>query len=459
MRRLTSVELAALKVSERMQRVTVDKGLLLRISPNGERCWLVRYSVDGTRKEYRLPKIFGRVSDDAHLSLADARAEAGRILALARAGTDVQVEMAERVAREAALRDAQRVGDATFGDMFDSWVINGVNRKDGNEDIRRRFAADVLPFVGSVRVAETTDQQLCGVIRAVANRGAPRAAVMLRNDLAQMFGWAGKRQPWRRLLVEGNPMDLVEIDKLVPPDYDLDNERHRYLSLDELCELKAKLDGMRAEYGNAPDRRRARQPLERTTELAVWIMLGTLCRVGELSLARWDDIDFEKNEWRIPKKNIKRGRQDFIVFLSPFARDRFIELHNETGDSDWCLPGADRLDSIGTKAITRQLGDRQTMFKTSRGGGPRQPLPKRANDNQLVLAGGKNGEWTSHDLRRTGATMMQQLGIGLDVIDRCQNHVVHTRKVRNHYLLYEYAAEKRQAWTALSNKLEQILRF
>jgi integrase len=313
--------------------------------------------------------------------------------------------------------------------------------------------------VGSARVKELTDQQFGAVLRAVVNRGAPRAAVMLRDDLAQMFAWAGKRQPWRRLLVEGNPMDLIEIDKIVPPGYDLSNQRERYLSEEELCELKSKLESMRADYENASDRRRARQPLERTTELAVWIMLSTLCRVGELSLARWDDIDFDKNEWRVPKKNIKRGRQDFIIFLSAFARDRFVELHNEAGHSDWCFPGAEPSSSIGPKAITRQLGDRQTMFKKSRDGGPRRPMSKRAHDNRLVLANGKNGAWSSHDLRRTGATMMQQLGIGLEVIDLCQNHVVHTRKVRKHYLLYEYVTEKKCAWNALSTKLEQLLRF
>jgi len=36
-------------------------------------------------------------------------------------------------------------------------------------------------------------------------RGANRMAVMLRDSLTQMFSWAGKRQPWRKLLAEGAP--------------------------------------------------------------------------------------------------------------------------------------------------------------------------------------------------------------------------------------------------------------
>ena len=59
----------------------------------------------------------------------------------------------------------------------------------------------------------------------------------------------------------------------------------------------------------------------------------------------------------------------------------------------------------------------------------RTPLKRRRSDAPLVLAGGKNGAWTPHDLRRTGATMMQALGISLELIDRCQNHVLAGSKV------------------------------
>jgi integrase len=65
-------------------------------------------------------------------------------------------------------------------------------------------------------------------------------------------------------------------------------------------------------------------------------------------------------------------------------------------------------------------------------------------------------EWTPHDLRRTGATMMQKLKIPRDVINLCQNHVIGS-KVDRHYLLHDYADEKREAWYKLGDKLEEIL--
>jgi integrase len=75
----------------------------------------------------------------------------------------------------------------------------------------------------------------------------------------------------------------------------------------------------------------------------------------------------------------------------------------------------------------------------------------------LVLSGGARGAWTPHDLRRTGATIMQSLGIPLDTIDRCQNHVLEGSKVRRHYFHHDYAKEKRDAWRQLGERISMIL--
>ena len=97
------------------------------------------------------------------------------------------------------------------------------------------------------------------------------------------------------------------------------------------------------------------------------------------------------------------------------------------------------------------------MFKKNKESTPRAPPKNRRSDNTLVLVGGKNDAWTPHDLRRTGATMMQALGISLELIDRCQNHVLPSRKVRRHYMLHDYADGKRAAWMALGERLMEVM--
>lgn len=361
------------------------------------------------------------------------------------------------IAAKVAQIEQQKTESLSVHDLFNTWLEDGVRRKDGNAELRRAFSADVLPKIGKKLIRSLTEQDLRGVLRAMASRGVNRAAVVMRNNLTQMFAWAEKRQPWRKLLVDGNPMDLIEIEKIVSPDYDLNNQRDRVLSPHEIRELHGIFKRMHDEYAVAPNNRIVAQPVEKTVQHAIWIMLSTLCRVGELSMARWQHVNFETGEWFIPKENVKGNVSDFLVYLSDIALIQFRELRQLTGQSEWCFPARNKEGHVNVKSISKQVGDRQAMFKKDKNGRPRQPMQHRRHDNTLVLGDGKNGAWTPHDLRRTGATMMQSLGLSLEIIDRCQNHVLDGSKVRRHYLHHDYAHEKREAWARLGDRVSVIL--
>lgn len=253
-------------------------------------------------------------------------------------------------------------------------------------------------------------------------------------------------------------MELIEIQKIVSPDYDLSNQSDRILSNAEIAELWTALRRAEDEYQTAPNRRVAPQPLEKKTQYAIWIMLSTLCRVGEMTMARWEHIDLSRAEWFIPKANVKGNLAHLLVYLSPFALEQFQLLYAATGNSDWCFPARSHEDHMDVKAIAKQIGDRQCMFKKRKSTGLPASKTHRRQDNTLVLANARNGSWSPHDLRRTGATMMQALGTSLDTIDRCQNHIIFGSKVRRVYLRHDYADEKREAWARLGNQLETILR-
>jgi hypothetical protein len=67
-------------------------------------------------------------------------------------------------------------------------------------------------------------------------------------------------------------------------------------------------------------------------------------------------------------------------------------------------------------------------------------------------------------MRRTASTVMQELGVLPDIIDRCQNHKMpgddqarRMHRVRKHYQHYDYAREKREAWDKLGQRLDLIL--
>ena len=125
-------------------------------------------------------------------------------------------------------------------------------------------------------------------------------------------------------------------------------------------------------------------------------------------------------------------------------------LYEESGHTEWCFPSKDGSSHVDVKSVSKRIGDRQVKFKDRT-----KKSSQRRHDNSLAVG---DREWTPHDLRRTGATMMQELGIDLNIIDRCQNHVLAGSKVRRHYLKYEYKDEKTKAWEKLGDKLQEIVK-
>lgn len=95
-------------------------------------------------------------------------------------------------------------------------------------------------------------------------------------------------------------------------------------------------------------------------------MLSTLARVGEISKARWVDVNFEAGEWTIPKENSKNGIEH-VINLSHFALHQFRELRakaefdakQERPVSDFVLPATRYDGHVCEKSLAKQLGDRQ----------------------------------------------------------------------------------------------------
>lgn len=351
--------------------------------------------------------------------------------------------------------EIERTKNLTFQDLFNHWTRDGVNRSDSNTMINSLFKNHAIPKLGAIPLRELSESHLLDTLRDIFSQGKTRTAIMLYKDIGQMLRWAEKRKPYRGLMVDGNPAELVDIEKLIPSDYK--EERNRYLSDDEIRKLNNIFMTDEIAYKNAKKKYEIDRPLIKETQIALWLCLSTLCRIGELLMTEWRHVDFEARTWLIPKENVKgtrRNKQSQLVYLSDFSFDRFKELHAITGDSKWAFPAKNNSkeanNHVCVKSVSKQVGDRQTQFKQRT-----KDLKNRVNNNSLVLG---DKDWCPHDLRRTGATIMQgQLKISLDVIDRCQNHVLAGSKVRRHYLHHEYADEKRDAWQKLGEKLNALL--
>jgi integrase len=211
---------------------------------------------------------------------------------------------------------------------------------------------------------------------AIVERGAPATAIHVRDIVKQIYGFA---------ILHGekvtNPADEVgpsSIAHFVP--------RDRSLSPAEIRIMLKQLDHV------------ATLP---TIRLGVRLYLLTLVRKSELQDAIWDEVDFENAVWTIPKERMKRSKAH-NVYLSRQMLDIFIALKTCAGNSRYVLPSRYDADS----PMSRATFNRVTAAVVERAKSERLPLE----------------HFTVHDLRRTGSTLLNELGFNSDWIEKCLAH-------------------------------------
>lgn len=452
----TVKELESIKADWKGESISDGDGLFgeVRVNPNGEVKISFRYGLKLNGK-----KVWHYCGMFPDTDLTKIREERNNARTLVKAGIDPRVKkVTDKILKaeeqaEINAREAQRKADSlTVKDMIDDWLELGVKRKDDNKSIIQSLQKYILPEIGDIEVRKLTENHLIKIYKPIIAKDKGPTALELSKTVKQMLSWAEKRNPWRRLLIDGNPAELVEIDKLLPASFT--KVRDRVLSSDEIRKLKSIFDEMTSSYVSAQSKYEIERPLLKEIQLAMWLCLSTLCRIGELLQTEWKHVDFEKKVWFIPAENTKgqeRKKTPHTIYLSDFSLAQFKELQKLTGDSKWVFPGRYKESHVDLKSYSKQIGDRQVKFSKRT-----RELQFRVESNSLVLG---DREWTPHDLRRTGATMMQGLlGIsnGLLVTDLCLHHTVVTGSAK-HYMFEEYEDVMRDAWAKLGSRIQAIL--
>jgi integrase len=422
-RKLTVKAIEAAKGRDKRYMLPDGAGLYVAVYPDHRKSFYLRYT-QGGKDRWMLLADAGRDTFPA-LSLERARQLAADAQASLKAGTD-PLDAKQAKLLEAKVRQAERIRDAqeklarlTVADVFKQWMVLELSkRKDRGVETQRGFDKDVLPKIGAMPAESVKKAHIMVILDAVLTRGSPRMAKRFLSELRQMFGFALDRD-----FVAADPTARIKKDRIGGKAV----IRDRHLTEEEIRALATQIPAAR---------------LLKTTETALWIMLATCCRVGEISQARWQDIDLEQGVWVIPAAHAKNGRR-FEISLSDFAKQQFRQLQEMKAHDVWILPNRAGTSHIDIKTVSRQVHDRQRQVALAH---------HSSKTLTLMLAG---GPWTPHDLRRTGATLMGNLGVPPYVIERCLNHVEPNRLVRT-YQHQKLIAEQADAWRLLGERLHLL---
>ena len=225
-------------------------------------------------------------------------------------------------------------------------------------------------------------------------------------DAAQQARGAG--HALRPVLKWAIPRGFVERDRTELHMPAKAKRRERVLTADELASLLATLRAATSPYA-----------------AAMRFMLLTVSRREEVVGAIWRDVDFQTGVWRIEAERSKNK----IEHRVPLPRQA-VEL----------------LQSLGPSS------PESLIFHSSKGG----RLTNWDRATKLVMADSGTAGWTRHDLRRTGATMLGEMGELPHVIEAALNHTIIQSQVATIYNQSRYRPQVAAALQRLADALDGI---
>jgi integrase len=338
------------------------------------------------------------IGDAKRMSLGDAKRRADEALDLVEKGIDPQA--------------SPTCDKPTFGEAVEMYLAapdarkrwQPVNIPEKLRSRRQQFATDALPAWSDRPLDEVAWADVRCLIDDV-HRRAPIAANRQLALLKHFFGWCLKRR-----LITASP--CADIDKPAP-----EAARDRTLSEAEVRRFWAATEEQGGDFRDV-----------------FRLQLVTAQRRGEVLGMRWREVDLDAMTWTIPAERAKNGRAHEVAL---------------TGLAVEILAARSREDTLVFPSVK----------------------PRRGNEGRTALSGyhkakrrvvdamGVGDGVRFHDLRRTATTMMAEMGVPPQVVDRgLLNHKSGTiRGVAAVYNKYEYAKEARDALLRWEARLRAIV--
>ena len=369
-----------------------NPGFAIRVAPSGRKSWLYIYTIDGVKRRMTLGVY-------PSTSLTKARAAYAEAVDKVRNGHD---PAAMKVASRRKEKQAETI-EQLAAEYMEKWA---KPRKRSWAEDQRMLDKDVLPAWKNRKARSIERRDIILLLDQIIERGAPQTAIRIHALLHKMFAFAVGRD-----IVPFNPCAGI-------PKPAKTNQRDRVLSDDEIRTHWAGIQNSTMSPGS---------------KLAILLQLTTAQRKGEILGARWDEIDGDV--WTIPAEKAKNGMAHRVP-LSPQAQALLADIKAEAGDSPYLFPSRVTAGHVTAESVDHAL--RRYL------NGQNEPIRK-----------GDAGWFTPHDLRRTAATRMTEIGVSRLVVSKVLNHA--ESGVTAIYDRHGYDKEKRQALETWGRRLDAII--
>jgi integrase len=353
-------------------------GLYLEIMPNGSKYWRMKYRFAGKEKRLAL----GVYPEVSLAQAREGRDEARKLLAAGQDPSETKKETKRKRVVNAE-NNLEAVAREWHEHHVHEWAPHYAR------DVMNRLETHIFPKLGTRPIADITSVELLSCLKVIEKSGALDMAQRMMQTCGQVFRYAIITSRTRY-----NPVQDLRGALKTPI-----RKHHAHLKADELPEFLAKLEA----YDGEP-----------LTKLALQLLILTFVRTTELRGARWEEINFDKAEWRIPASRMKM-KDPHIV---PLSKQALAVL----------------------REIQRHSGNREHVF-------PNQQRPAQCmSENTMLFAlyrMGYHSRTTGHGFRSTASTILNENGFPPDHIERQLAHC-ERNKVRAAYNHAQYLPERRK---------------
>lgn len=373
--------------------LTDGKGLGARVSERGKVRWQYRYKVDG--KNYRLD-----LGDYPALSLLNARDEAQQCREWLAQGYDPK--------HQRSLARSETLKPVSVKEALEYWLVNYAedNRSNASKH-RAQFERHIYPYIGDLPLEQTETRHWIESFERIRKgvKGKQTPAPVAAGYILQ-----NSKQALRFCRVRHYAFSRALDDLMIADVGNKQQKKDRILSNKELSDV----------WSLATDKGDFRNQYYRNI-LRLLLTFGA--RSQEARLSTWAEWDFNEMIWTVPKAHSKGGEK----ILRPIPR----HLEN------WLLEL--KGDACSSALVLGELKAPEAVSQYGR------LLWKRLEHED---------SWTLHDLRRTVATRMNELGIAPHVVEQLLGHSL--GGVMQIYNRSQYLPEKVEALSKWIDRIEVL---
>jgi len=334
------------------------------------------------------------------VSLAEARGRAFDALRNVARGDDPQTR--KITAREAG----------TFAELAEQYMQewSKVNKRTWRED-QREFNVYLLPKWKHIKASAITIDDVELLLEQLALRG-PVQANRVRALIRHVYAWAlAKRTRRKKYALENNPCAFV-------PKLARERVRDRVYSDDELKALW-----------------KAFETIGITGDIFK-LQLLTAARPGEVSEMSWNELDLTRAIWTQPSTRTKNRKTHIVPLCSTAVRILESLQHQQ--------------------AELKNDAKKNSRFVFHNPRNPELALTWLQKAGERVREESKVTDFRPHDLRRTCATRLAEMGVADSVLKMILNHSLGS-DITGVYNQYKYFEERKHALDAWSKRLTVIV--